>query len=66
MSEIDQFIIFCVENYKFAMNLSGEQALKDFEDYDVFSYLANGFDVLHTQGKEYLVADIKDYLALRK
>jgi hypothetical protein len=66
MSEINQFIIFCLESYKSALNLNGAQALKDFEDYDVFSYLTTGFEVLHTQGREWIVADIQDYIANRK
>jgi hypothetical protein len=66
MSKTNQFIIFCLESYKRERNLNGEQALKDFEDYDVFSYLTNGYDVLHTQSREYIVADIKEYIDNRK
>lgn len=60
--EVEKFIIFCLESYKAEMNIGGEQALHDFEVYDVFSYLDQGFEVLHTQGKQYLVADIKEYI----
>lgn len=42
--------------------MSGAEALKEFEQYDVVSYLTEGFEVLHTQGREYIVADIKDYI----
>ncbi|MDR0682715.1 MAG: DUF3791 domain-containing protein [Dysgonamonadaceae bacterium] len=66
MSDIDKFIIFCLESYKSAMNLNGQQALEDFENYDVFSYLNDGFNVLHTQGRKYLVVDINDYIAHRR
>ncbi|GHT02167.1 hypothetical protein AGMMS49525_05210 [Bacteroidia bacterium] len=63
---INKFIIFCLENYKSALNLSGVQALSDFKDYDVFTYLSNGYEVLHTQGKDYIINDIKDFIAHRK
>jgi hypothetical protein len=66
MSKINHFIIFSLESYKSATGIAGKQALKDFEDYDVFSYLTNGFEVLHTQSREYIVADIIEYMANRK
>ncbi|MDR2804748.1 MAG: DUF3791 domain-containing protein [Dysgonamonadaceae bacterium] len=66
MSDVNQFIIFCLESYKSASGLTGEQAFADFEAYDVFSYLSDGFDVLHTQGREYIIKDIQEYIACRK
>lgn len=60
--EIQQFIVFCLESYKEDRRMSGAEALKEFEQYDVVSYLTEGFEVLHTQGREYIVADIKDYI----
>jgi hypothetical protein len=63
---IQQFIIFCLESYKVDKHLTGAEALRDFEQYDIFSYLAEGYDVLHTQGQAYLVADIKDFIRHRQ
>lgn len=63
---IEKFIIFCLEGYKVAKQIDGNEALKDFEEYDVFTYLTEGYDVLHTQGKQYIVADIEEYIANRK
>ncbi len=59
---IEQFIIFCLESYKTKNRLTGVQAYNDFERYGVFSYLKQGFEVLHTQGQDYIVADIEDYI----
>lgn len=59
---IQQFIIFCLESYKTSHGISGAQAWKDFEQYDIVSYLAEGFEVLHTQGQDYIIADINDYI----
>lgn len=64
--DIEKFIIFCLESYKFAAQIDGKQALKDFEEYDVYSYLTQGYEVLHTQGKQYIVTDICEYIANRK
>jgi hypothetical protein len=59
---IQQFIIFCLESYKEDRKISGAEALHDFERYDVINYLTDGFEVLHTQGQDYIIADIKDYI----
>jgi hypothetical protein len=66
MQAIEKFTIFCLESYKTARNINGSQALKDFEEYDVFAYLVQGYDVLHTQGKQFITADIEQYIAKRK
>ncbi|MDR1004530.1 MAG: DUF3791 domain-containing protein [Prevotellaceae bacterium] len=63
---IQQFVIFCLESYKADRTISGAKALSDFEECDVFSYLSEGYEVLHTQGQAYIVADIKDYIQHRK
>ncbi|MDR1437244.1 MAG: DUF3791 domain-containing protein [Candidatus Symbiothrix sp.] len=63
---VEQFIIFSLEAYKAAAGLKGMQAFRDFEDYDVFSYLMKGYEVLHTQSKEYIVADIEEFIANRR
>jgi hypothetical protein len=63
---IEKFIIFCLESYKTARQIDGNQALKDFEAYDVFTYLTQGYDVLHTQGKAFIVADIEEFIDNRK
>jgi hypothetical protein len=57
-----KFIIFCLEHYKFARQTSAMQALADFKNYGVFDYLTSSYDVLHTQGKQYLMADIQDFI----
>lgn len=63
---IERFIIFCIESYKAVKQIDGNEALKEFEEYDVFTYLTEGYEVLHTQGKQYIVADIEEYIANRK
>jgi len=38
------------------------QALSLFRQTNVFKYLVEGYDVLHTQGRDYIVADIEDFI----
>ena len=35
-----------------------------FKEYGLFDYLKDGYDVLHTQGQDYIINDIEIYLLL--
>ncbi|MDR0507003.1 MAG: DUF3791 domain-containing protein [Dysgonamonadaceae bacterium] len=59
---ISRFIIFCLEHYKFLRQISGLQALAEFKKYGVIQYLTSGYEVLHTQGKNFLMADIQSFI----
>ena len=63
--KINDFIIFCLELYKFKHEISGNEAYKIFKTYDLFNYLKKGYDVLHTQGQDYIINDIEIYLKNR-
>lgn len=63
--KINDFIIFCLEYYKQKNNLTGKEAYDIFERYGVFDYLHEGYDVLHTQGKDWLINDIEEFLKVR-
>lgn len=66
LNKIQQFQLFCLESYRTQFGVSGITALDDFKKFKVFDYLAAGYDVLHTQGKKYILADINDFLNSRK
>lgn len=60
--KINDFIIFCMELYKYKEKLTGKQVYELFETYGVFDYLQEGYDVLHTQGSDWLMNDIDEFL----
>lgn len=60
------FTVFCLESYKQAHHLTGKDALKVFNDYDVFDYITSFYDVLHTTGRNYIVEDIDMYIKSRQ
>ena len=60
------FYAFCLEKYKDFCSLSAEETLLNFRKYDVFEYLREGFDVLHTQGEGYIVREIDLFINARK
>ena len=64
--EISDFVVFCIEYYKDKENLSGRDVYDLFDKYGVIDYLEKGYDVLHTQGKDWLMEDIDKYLENRR
>ena len=64
--DIAYFISFCIEQYKNAKGLSGEEVMHEFSKYGVLEYLRDFFDVLHTQSYQWLLANIDEFINLRK
>jgi pectate lyase len=60
------FTIFCLESYKCAHSLTGKVAVKLFAEHNVFDYLDACYDVLHSTGQQFIVADIDRYLRSRQ
>lgn len=65
-SKIMLFLIFCIEQYKEATLHSGEEVISLFKTEGVFDFLSKHYDVLHTQGKAYIVDEIKLFLKHKK
>ena len=60
------FVSFCIEEYGAAKGMSGEQALDLFSKYGLVDYLSEYYDVLHTQGRHWLIEEIDEYIEIRK
>ena len=60
------FLTFCVENYAEKYQMTSLEAYALFRRYHVDHYLINSFDMLHTQGKEAILQDIKIFIDNRK
>jgi hypothetical protein len=56
------FLSFCLENYKDYKKMSAEETLHLFNKYDILTYLEDVFETLHTQGKDYIMRDIDEYI----
>ena len=50
MSEKGKFLIYCVEKYKWAKNLTGREASALFTRYEIWDYIYSCFEALHTTG----------------
>jgi hypothetical protein len=62
-SKIYRFIVFCIEHYRQFKQLTAMQSLALFRSAGAFQYLTDGYEVLHTQSKDYIVADIDDFIS---
>lgn len=66
MSEEGKFLIFCIEQYKSAKNLTGKQVMDLFRKYKISEYIVSCFEALHTTGTNYIIEDIDLYIEARK
>lgn len=59
-----EFLVFCIENYADKYNLDAKKVYNAFKENDNYikNYIINNFDVLHTQGKNYIVDDLNRVL----
>lgn len=60
------FVAFCIEEYGAAKGLTGEQVLDLFNRYDLIDYLSEFYEPLHTQGRQWLIEEIDEFIEIRK
>ena len=65
MSDTLLFTIFCLENYKAEKGLTGKEVDALFRQYEVYDYLHEFYDVLHTTSRQYIMSDIDRYISVR-
>lgn len=64
--DIAYFLSFCTEQYKNEKHLSGSDAVAVLEKYGVLDYLAEHYEMLHTQSRQWLMEDIDEFIVLRR
>lgn len=57
-TDITYFVSFCIEQYKKAKGIGGQEAAALIFTSGASSYLAEHFDVLHTQSHQWIVEEI--------
>lgn len=60
------FVTFCIEQYKNKHKQSGSEVMTLFMEYGVIDYLIGNFEILHTQGMEWILEDIEEFMQIRK
>ena len=66
LKDITYFISFCIEQYMNAKGIDEDEIIATFSEYGVFDYLYDYFEVLHTQSRQWIVADIEEFINDRK
>lgn len=64
--DIAYFLSFCIEQYKNANHLTGSDAMSRLDDFKVLDYLAEHYEILHTQSSQWILEDIDEFIRLRK
>lgn len=60
--EIAYFLSFSIEQYKNKHQMSGDETVSLFDKYDILLYLEENFEVLHTQGHQWLIEEIDELI----
>lgn len=55
---IPEFVTFCIEQYKIYKGISGQEAMERLSQAGVLEYIAEQYDVLHTESKQWILKDI--------
>lgn len=63
--KIIEFVSFCIENFKIKYNMKGRDVANLFSDTGVMDFLMESYDLLHTQGKDYILSEIQLFLENR-
>ena len=60
------FVSFCIEQYAKAKNMTTEDVVNIFEQYGITEHFYEFYDVLHTQGHNWLIEEIDEMIKNRK
>lgn len=60
------FYTYCLENYAIRKHISGMRAWVIFKESGADKYILDNYDLLHTQGLEYVLDDIQRFMNKRK
>ncbi|GHU41648.1 hypothetical protein FACS1894190_10000 [Spirochaetia bacterium] len=63
MSEKIRFLVYCAEIYKREKHLTGRQMYSLFSKYNVWDYVYECYDALHTTGALYTIENIDEFIA---
>lgn len=57
-----QFISWCIEEYAFENKISSRETANFFNEKGVLDFLQNHWEILHSQGKDYILGSIEDFI----
>lgn len=63
--DVAYFLSFCIEQYMKAKGLSREVVISLLSEKGVLDYLAEHFEILHTQSRQWIIEEIDEYIKER-
>ena len=66
MSAEGKFLVYCLEMYRAAKEMTGSQVIEMFKRYGVTDYILSCYEALHTTGTNYIIEDIDLFVDARK
>ena len=64
--DIAYFVSWCIEEYKSVAGLGGTATMELLDRYGILQYLADNFEVLHTQSRQWLMEEITEKIEQHK
>lgn len=65
-NEQTYFLTFYIEQYKHLKNMDGSSVKDLFDKFGVSDYLIQNYEVLHTQGRQWVLDDIDEFIKNRE
>ena len=62
-SKVVEFVSFCIEMYAREYDMSGSDVAALLEKHGLIDYLFSNYEELHSQGKEFIVSLLHDFVA---
>ena len=66
MSREGKFLVYCLEIYRVAKDMTGRQTMELFKQYGVLDYIISCYEALHTTGANYIIDDIDLFIKARR
>lgn len=57
-----EFISWCIEEYAATHSLNGRDVANNFFQKKIIDFLGEHYEILHTQGKAYILDTINDFI----
>lgn len=64
--DVFEFYTYCIENYAILKRISGMRAWLTFKETGADDFIIDNYDLLHTQGMDYILDDIQRFIDRKK
>lgn len=62
LRDIASFISFCIEQYMNEKDVNEDEVISIFSEHNILDYLNEHYEVLHTQSRQWLIAEIDEII----